>query len=263
MKSIFKLFFVLLLLAFPCISFGQNNQIDWWADRVSAHGLSQLSTTAGSQARQAANDLATRNGVLQLRKLLYQLPVTNNSTLGMALVRFPTLQPLIDRELASKSSSGRVIAPDLLEVEVKASLPRLRRLLGPILLGKDPTEVKELEEPKPTDSIIITPPAGVSFTPGLLPLLRCREKSRDVMLKRLVAAHLIAGGNVAYIVPSVAAARAKRDAVSITADAVGGLGKASLFLKDTDADKVIESFKSATKEQRPELAIVLSKKRVN
>ena len=254
--------FVLLSFIVFCYPFhkvGANPpSIDWWRDNITATGLSRLSSTAGSQAKKAAADLATQNGNLRLRRILYQLPVTQNSTLGMVLVRFPTLQPLIDRELKKERAPGRVIAPDLLEVRVKASLMRLRRLVGPVLLGKDPTTVEESDEPKVTSTLIITPPEGAGFKPGLLPLLGCAEKTRDVYLRRLIAAHVIGGGPVSYITKAVAKAKSKT-ATLIKADAVGGLGRACLFLKDAVADQVIDSLKSSTKENPVEIAIVLPK----
>ena len=262
MKSNNQALFVLLATIVFCCPFDRvmanPSSIDWWGDTITATGLSRLSSTAGSQAKKAAADLATQNGTLRLRRILYQLPVTNDATLGMALVRFPTLQPLMSRELTKEIAPGRVIAPDLLEVRVKASLSRLRRLVGPVLLGKDPTTVEESDEPKVASTLIITPPEGVNFKPGLLPLLGCAEKTRDVYLRRLIAAHIIAGAPINYITKAVAKAKSKTASV-IKADAVGGLGRACLYLKDAVADRVIDSLKSSTKENPVEIAIILPK----
>ena len=262
MKSNFQALFVLLsfIVLFEPLgrALANSENIDWWADQIKATGLSQLSATAGGQARKAAADLASSNATLRLRKVLYQLPVTNDATLGMALVRFPTLQPLIDRELKKDSTPGRVIAPDLFEVNVTISLSKLRPLIGPVLLGKDPTTVEESDEPKVASTLIIIPPEGAGFKPGLLPLIGCSEKTRNIYLRRLVAAHVIAAGPVSYITPKVAEAKGKTATV-IKADAVGGLGHACLYLKDAVADKVIDCLKSSTKENPVEIAIVLPK----
>ena len=96
--------------------------------------------------------------------------------------------------------------------------------------------------PKESRGLVVLPPEGTNYTPGLLPLLKSRDVKRAVRLESLVARQLLAGATVAH--PS-SAPEGKTDYLVVTADSVGGLAGASLVLGDAVADRIIE-FLAAT-----------------
>jgi len=234
---------------------------DWWSGRMCVTGLSRLDPTHLQPARTTAADMAAAHGNLVLRRLLYRLPVTVDDTLSTILVRYPNLPPLLDRELKTASlAPPRVVPPDLLEVDMILSLPNLRRLLAAVLLGASSAETpRPPEERRPAArAVIVTPPGGTGFSPGLLPLLAARDAGRSARLKRLVADHCMAGGVVTYLLPEAAASMAERGTPNLTADAVGGVGKACLFFTDVDADRLVDALTpSDDGKDRPELCVVL------
>lgn len=256
------LLLTLLLLAAPRPSAAGEPPppgMDPAAGRVCAVGLARLGTDAASLSRSVAVDVATHDARLGLRRLLYGLPVLEGTTLAAALIRSSTLAAGLERVIdAAPVVDSRMVPPDLIEARVQLDLAALRRTLAPLLLARDgeaqppaPAAPPTAPPPAPSPTVAILPPSGAGYAPALLPLLGSRDSARALRLRRALGNLILRGGTILH--PARDSSVTRDAAVRIEADAVGGLGRGTLYLTDRDADRVIEALESETP---PALALV-------
>lgn len=238
---------------------------DFHRDVCRARGLAVFSTSASTREREFAKDQAIANALLRLKRKLYELPVTEDASLALSLIRYPNLSTLLDDQLRVSESKSSSVPPDILEVEIQVPLNGLRRLLAPILLGKsiyqpreEGSKSKRKERAKSSsankgDSLLILVEPDFDFHPGLLPLFNSNDPKRGRLLQRRIAQYLIEGGQLSYLDLESGKKREKEaDGKILRADSVGGLGRASIYLSDPAADSLLDFLSADAKASTPE-----------
>ncbi len=203
--------------------------IDFSAGVARARGLGPRSGV-GDPARAAAET--------SLKALLYTHPIGEEIALGDLAAAEPALGVALDLQLGSaRELSRRAVPPDFDDVEIEVGLGDLLVALAPFVSRRPPDRsppLRDPDEPRPDRILLLLPPGvAAGFLPPLIPSIRALGGGSALPAAGAWLGALAAGRAVTYLDRPAAPLPGDR---ILRAASRGGLGGATVYLRDDDAE---------------------------
>jgi hypothetical protein len=274
-NSISKILQLFCLTAF-CLSFSvadlraegpsaRNYQGD--ENSLTGSGLARITDSDNSRKESSGIDQAKTNALLSIRKVIYETVATDSELLGIFLIKNSSVEPLINNLLENVTfSKPSSIIPDLIEIEATISCLDLQKLIAPVLLGKDTSNIelstnelttidKESHNIGSTSELTVVTPEGSNCSRAFFPTISSHDKKLAGELRQKLANFVVDGGKLLYKRRAHYKEQSTKD--SYVADSTGGIKNSTIYLTDMDSTRLITTVTNIEKPDESKIVIII------
>lgn len=268
LKAFSILTFILLCVSPPLEAKTLKNKDDSTATNYMAGtGLARLTDPGNMRMQKMGLDLAKANALLALRKSIYRTVAADGELLGIFVVKNSSMEPLINNLLNNVTfSKPQSIIPDLIEIEATISILPIQKIIAPILLGKNPSNIElttddltaiaeDSENQATAREITLITPEGSGCAVSFFPSISSHDSKLAGELQQKLANYVIDGGKLLYKKRTGHKGSDSED--TYLSDSLGGIRKSTIYLTDSDSARLTTAVANMNKPDQSKIYILI------